>query len=199
LRLLIIAHGEFAQNFSKNNIKDILDPIKKLDPDEVSTLIHVIKCPTTVTIMPVVAYTGLSTKLNRVERLFMVVATKLDGYELNYPQLPKPAIPDSHAAIIFSNLPPTLFYPIKCKVVIHQIDGHRSITSIRHVRDKLIINIDKSAAKDFRSLITGSSAKVHTKTFFGVLKGIASNFELTHLKSCPGVLAAQKTRIIDEH
>jgi hypothetical protein len=80
--------------------------------------------------------------------------------------------------------------------VIDQINGHESITSIRPVRDKLIINIDKSVAKDIRvsvtGVITGSSAKVQTKKFYGLLKGIPSDLELSHLISCPGVLDASR-------
>ena len=106
----------------------------------------------------------LSTKVNRVERLLKVVATKLDVYELNGPQLLKPAIPDSHAIIVVSNLPPTLSDPIRRKTMIDQINGHESIISIRPVGDKLIINIDKSVAENFGSTvtraITGSSTKV---------------------------------------
>ena len=181
---------------SANNVKDILDFIKKLDSEEVSTPIYVIKSPTEVPVLPAVAYSRLSTKVNRVEQLLKVVATKLDAYELNYPQLPKPAIPDSHATIVVSNLPSTLSDPIKQKDLIDQIDGHESITSIRPVRDKLFINIDKSVAEDFRlsvtSAFTGSSAKVLTKKFYGLLKGIPHDFELSHLISRPGVSGASR-------
>ena len=80
--------------------------------------------------------------------------------------------------------------------MIGQINGHESITIIRPVRDKLIINIDESVAKDFRSsvagAITGSSVKVQTKKCNGLLKGIPSDFELTHLISCPGVFDASR-------
>ena len=88
-------------------------------------------------------------------KLLKVVATKLDAYELNHPQQPKPTNPDSHATVVVSDYPlPTLSDPIKRKVVIDQIKGHESITSIRPVRDKLIINIDKSVAEDFRLSVT---------------------------------------------
>ena len=181
---------------STNNVKDILDLTKILDSEEVSISIYVIKSPTEAPILPAVAYSRLSRKVNRVEKLLKVVATKLDAYELNCPQLPKPAIPDSHATIFVSNLPPTLSDPIKRKTMIDQINGYELITSIRPVGDKLIINIDKSVAENFRSsktrAITGSSAKVQTKKCYRLLKGIPSDFELTHLISCPGVFDASR-------
>ena len=66
----------------------------------------------------------------------------MDAYDLDYPQQPEPAIPDSQATIVVSNLPPTLSDKLKRKVVIDLTNGYESITSIRPVRDKLIINIE---------------------------------------------------------
>jgi len=40
--------------------------------------------------------------------------------------------------------------------------------------------------------ITDYSAKVQTKKFYGLLKGVPSDFELSHLISCLGVFDASR-------
>ena len=74
--------------------------------------------------------------------------------------------------------------------MIDHINGHESITGICLVRDKLIINIDESVAEDFHLSVTeainDSSVKVQAKKFYGLLKGVQSDFELSNLIPCPG-------------
>ena len=93
--------------------------------------------------------------------------------------------------------------PNKWKVGINQINGRESGTNMRLTHNKLrlshkklIIYVDKSFAEAFRLSVTGAiigpSAKVQTKKFYGLLKGIPSDLELSHLISCPGVFDASR-------
>ena len=99
------------------------------------------------------------------------MSSKLDNYELSFPQLPKPAsVLYSHATVIVSKVLDALSDPLKRKAAINQITGHELVRSVKPINDKWYINMDKSATEDFclsiHNIISGTTTKVVSKRFF---------------------------------
>ena len=125
------------------------------------------------------------------------MSSKLDNYELSFPQLPKPAsVLDLHATVIVSKVPDALSDPHKRKAAIDQITGHELIRSVKPINDKWYINMDKSATEDFCSsihnIISGTTTKAVSKWVFGISRNIPTNVYITVLGSQQGIKDAKR-------
>ena len=125
------------------------------------------------------------------------MSSKLDNYELSFPQLPKPAsVLDSHATVIVSKVPDALSDPLKRKATIDQITGHELVRSVKPINDKWYINMDKSAMEDFcssiQNIISSTTTKVVSKRFFGISRNIPTDVDITVLGSQHGIIDAKR-------
>ena len=180
-----------------SNIKDMLDLLKKCDEASISMPTYVIKLPTEVPVLPAVAYSQLASKVSKVHQLVQIVSAKLDNYSLNYPQLPKPIGSNRQSTtIVVSQVPSHLSDPIKRKDAIDKISGHELVSSIRPVHDKWYVNIDKSAAEDFRAsvpvILAGTSTKEISKKYSVIIKGVPEDYAIQSFTNCSGIVAAKR-------
>ena len=147
-----------------SNIKEMFDLLKKCDEASITMSTYMIKLPTEVPVLPAVAYSQLASKVSKIHQLVQIMSAKLDNYSLNYPQLPKPIGSNRQSTtFVVSQVQYHLSDPIKRKDAIDKISGHELVSTIRPVHDKWYVNINKSAAGDFRAsvpvILAGTSTK----------------------------------------
>ena len=174
-----------GNNALSSHFSDIVSLLRYLDSSDTFVPMFVIKQPTEVPCLPANAYTPLLSKFNELQQVVVEMSGKLDNYQLNFPQLPKPtpAI-DTHTTVIVSKVPSCLSDPIKRKSVLDQIAGHELICSVKPVNDRWYVNIDKSATEDsvhqFRTLLPEQQLKYNPSTFLGFseVSQLMSTFQL---------------------
>ena len=184
-----------------NNIRDMIDLIRKCDSENITIPIYVIRLPTEVPTIPAVAYSRFATKINNIGRTLEVIDSKLTNYDMNFPALPTVPANDNLATVVISNVPKVLNNPAKRREVIDKISGHEAISSIRSSNDKLVVRIDNVAVNDFckavPSVLANSKAKLIEKKYFGLLKGIGTDYDISRLTKYPGV--SDVTRLGTSH
>lgn len=186
-----------GNNALSNHFSDIISLLRSLDSSDTFAPTFVIKRPTEVPCLPANAYTSLLSKFNELQQVVVEMSGKLDNYQLNFPQLPKPSpVINTYTTVIVSKVPSDLSDPIKRKSVLDQIAGHELVCSVKPVKDRWYVNIDKSATEDFctsvQNFITGATVKVRSKRFFGILRGFPVDVDLSVIKRLQGIISANR-------
>ena len=72
---------------ASNNIKNILDLLRKGDNDDLDIPCYAIRVPTEVPCVPAVTYYRLAVKVNSSEQMLKAMSSKMASYETNFPSL----------------------------------------------------------------------------------------------------------------
>ncbi|KAK2727313.1 hypothetical protein QYM36_007968, partial [Artemia franciscana] len=164
---------------ASNNVKNILDLLRKCGNDDLDIPCYVICVPTEVPF----------------EQILKVMSSKMVSYETNFPSLSS-CNDENHATVIISKVLRDLSNPTKHRQALEQVRGHESILSVKPVDDKMIVSIDKTTAPEFcvsaQSVIHSSIVKMKAKKYYGLVKGIESDFELALFKEVTGITDASR-------
>ena len=182
----------------ESHLKDMLSIFEKCDDEDIDLPMFVIRSPNDVPVIPALVYSSLNAKLNRMEHFLKTVSSKFDSYDNHFPPLPARATPstDSHTTVVVSKVPQTLNDPIKRKEVLDKVSCHDAVTKLSLRGDKWLINVKKSAAEEFKDsisvILAESPSKVITKRFFGIVRGISKDLDLSFFQGYPGVVEAMR-------
>lgn len=184
---------------SQRNLKDILDLLRQCDSDNSLLPIFVIVSPTEVPVIPAVAYSRLVSKISSLDRALKQINEKVTSYDLNFPSLPsasfKPNVNTSITTVVISGISPELNNPVKRRDAIDQIKGHQAIHSIKPSGNKLLVQIDPVAAKDFCDAVPNvlkCDAKLQERKLVGIVKGIPLAYDVSLFVGREGVVDAKR-------
>ena len=181
------------------HIKDMMEIFQKCDSENLSLPTYVIILPTEVPVIPAVAYSSFASKLVSIDSELKQIREKISSYDLKFPPLSSPGAqslnPDL-TTVVISKVPSELDNPAKRREIIDSIPGHECIHSIKPSGDKLVVRIDKIAARNFCNAVPNvmrdCDVKVKETKYIGIIKGIPTNFDEEMLIDCNNITHAKR-------
>ena len=177
----------------------MIEIFQKYDTENLSFPTYVIILPTEVPIIPAVAYSSSASKLISIDSELKQIREEISSYDLNFPPLSNPSsqsLNRDQMTVVISKVPARLNNPAKRREIIDCIPGHECIHSIKPSGDKLVVRIDKIAAKDFcnalPSVMRDCDVKVKEIKYVGIIKGIPANFDEGMLIDCGNIIHAKQ-------
>jgi len=142
-----------------------------------------------------VVFSCLSSKINTCEQILNVISTRLVGYIKYFPELSSATAVNSlisdDVTVIINKLPPEVKNPARRKKLLDGLTGHESMTSVRAIREKLVIKLDKTVSKDFYNvlpnILENATAGVTACNYLGIAFYFSTYFDVLLFKECPRV------------
>jgi len=181
------------------HIKDLMEIFQNCDSENLSLPTYVIILPTEVPVIPSVAYSSSASKLVSIDSELKQIREKILSYDFKFPPLSSPgpqSLNHDLTTVVISKVPSELNNLAKRREIKDSIPGHECIHRIKPSGDKLVVRIDKIAARNFcnavPSVMRDCDVKVKEMKYIGIIKGIPTNFEEWMLIDCGNITHAKR-------